>query len=72
MTSLVFPLALFFVLLPWGIMFVLYVNRGLEVYRTWKRSGRAVEEWDGKFLELCKVFAMIALWLFGFMPLKGW
>jgi hypothetical protein len=66
MTSLVFPLALFFVLLPWGIMFVLYVNRGLEVYRTWKRSGRAVEEWDGKFLELCKVFAMIALMV------KGW
>jgi hypothetical protein len=66
MKSLVFPLALFFVLLPWAVLFTLYVNRGLEVYRTWKRSGRAVEEWDGKFLELCKVFAMIALMV------KGW
>jgi hypothetical protein len=66
MTSLVLPLALFFVLLLWGIMFVLYANRGLEVYRTWKRSGRAVEEWDGKFLELCKVTLMV------FLFLKGW
>jgi hypothetical protein len=66
MKSLVFPLALFFVLLPWGIMFVLYVNRGLEVYRTWKRSGRAVEPIDAGFFELCKVFAMIALMM------KGW
>jgi hypothetical protein len=66
MKSLVLPLALFFVLLSWAVLFTLYVNRGLEVYRTWKRSGRAVEEWDGKFLELCKVFAMIALMV------KGW
>jgi hypothetical protein len=69
MTSLVFPLALFFVLLPWGIMFVFYVNRGLEVYRTWKRSGRAVEPIDVGFFELCKVFAMIALLV---LMLKGW
>jgi hypothetical protein len=65
MKSLVFPLALFFVLLQWGIMFVLYVNRGLEVYRTWKRSGRAVEDVDVKFWELCKVFAMIAMMIGG-------
>jgi hypothetical protein len=66
MTSLVLALSLFFVLLPFAVLFTLYVNRGLEVYRTWKRSGRAVEEWDGKFLELCKVFAMVALMV------KGW
>jgi hypothetical protein len=66
MKSLVLSLSLFFVLLPWGIMFVLYVNRGLEVYRAWKRSGRAVEEWDGKFLELCKVTLMV------YLMMKGW
>jgi hypothetical protein len=66
MKSLVFPLVLFFVLLSWAVLFTLYVNRGLEVYRTWKRSGRAVEPIDAEFWELCKVFAMIALMV------KGW
>jgi hypothetical protein len=69
MKSLVLSLSLFFVLLPWGIMFVLYVNRAVEVYRAWKRSGRAVEPIDAEFWELCKVFAMIALLV---LMLKGW
>jgi hypothetical protein len=67
MTSLVIALSLFVLLLFWSLFFVLWANRAVEVYRTWKRSGREVDPGDLGVMRLAYVVVMIAIWLHGFV-----
>jgi hypothetical protein len=70
--SLVIALSLFFVLTPWAFLLVILANRAVEVYRTWKRSGREVNPNDLGVMRLAYVVAMFAVWAGLDAWLKGW
>jgi hypothetical protein len=72
MTSLVIALSLFVLLLFWSLFFVLWANRAVEVYRTWKRSGREMDAGDLGVMRLAYVVAMFAVWAGLDAWLKGW
>ena len=65
MTTLVLVLSLFLVLLPWALLFVLWANRAVEVYREWSRTGREMDPLDLGMLRLGYVTLMVAIWLGG-------
>jgi hypothetical protein len=72
MTSLFIVLSLFFVLTPWAFLLVILANKAVANYRTWKRSGRAVDPGDLGVMRLAYVVAMFAVWAGLDAWLKGW
>jgi hypothetical protein len=64
--------SLFFVLTPWAFLLVILANRAVEVYCTWKRSGREVDPGDLGVMRLAYVVTMLAVWAGLDAWLKGW